>query len=48
MSLKTANKVETNRVELEIEVGAAEFEKAVAAAYKKKHWQNEHSGFPQR
>lgn len=35
MSLKSANKVETNRVELEIEVGAAEFEKAVAAAYKK-------------
>ncbi len=35
MSLKQANKVETNRVELEIEVGAAEFEKAVSAAYKK-------------
>ena len=35
MALKSANKVETNRVELEIEVGAEEFEKAVAAAYKK-------------
>ena len=32
MSLKSANKVETNRVELEIEVGAVEFEKAVAEA----------------
>ncbi len=35
MALKNANKVDTNRVELEIEVGAEEFEKAVAAAYKK-------------
>ncbi len=35
MALKNANKVETNRVKLEIEVGAEEFEKAVAAAYKK-------------
>ena len=35
MALKSANKVETNRVKLEIEVGAEEFEKAVAAAYKK-------------
>lgn len=35
MSLKAANKVDTNRVELEIEVGAEEFEKAVNNAYKK-------------
>lgn len=35
MALKQANKVETNRVELEIEVGAEEFEKAVSAAYRK-------------
>ncbi len=35
MALVKANKVDTNRVELEIEVGAEEFEKAVAAAYKK-------------
>ncbi|MBQ6830017.1 MAG: trigger factor [Clostridia bacterium] len=35
MALKNATKVETNRVKLEIEVGAEEFEKAVAAAYKK-------------
>ena len=35
MALKNANKVDTNRVELEIEVSAEEFEKAVAAAYKK-------------
>ncbi len=35
MALKNASKVETNRVKLEIEVGAEEFEKAVAAAYKK-------------
>ncbi|MBR2338556.1 MAG: trigger factor, partial [Clostridia bacterium] len=35
MALKSANKVDTNRVELEIEVGAEEFEKAVSAAYKK-------------
>ncbi len=35
MSLKTATKKETNRVELEIEVGAEAFEAAVAKAYKK-------------
>ena len=35
MALKQANKVETNRVELEIEVGAEEFEKAVSVAYRK-------------
>ena len=35
MSLKTANKVDTNRVELEIEVDAAAFEAAVSKAYKK-------------
>lgn len=35
MSLKAANKVDTNRVELEIEVGAEDFEKAVNNAYKK-------------
>lgn len=35
MALKQAKKVETNRVELEIEVGAEEFEAAVAAAYRK-------------
>lgn len=35
MALKQANKVDTNRVELEIVVGAEEFEAAVAAAYKK-------------
>ncbi len=35
MALKQANKVETNRVELEIEVGAEAFEAAVAAAYSK-------------
>ena len=35
MSLKTANKTDTNRVELEIEVDAAAFEAAVNKAYKK-------------
>ena len=35
MALKQANKVETNRVELEIEVGAEAFEQAVSAAYRK-------------
>lgn len=35
MALKQANKVETNRVELEIEVGADAFEAAVSAAYRK-------------
>lgn len=35
MSLKTAKKVDTNRVELEVEVDAETFEKAVNKAYKK-------------
>ncbi len=35
MSLKTANKTDTNRVELEVEVDAATFEAAVNKAYKK-------------
>ncbi len=35
MSLKASNKVDTNRYELEIEVDAATFEKAVQAVYKK-------------
>ena len=35
MSLKSANKVDTNRVELEVEVDAAAFEEAVNKAYKK-------------
>ncbi len=35
MSLKTATKLESGRVELEIEVGAEAFEAAVAKAYKK-------------
>lgn len=35
MSLKTANKVDTNRVELDVEVDAAAFEEAVNKAYKK-------------
>lgn len=35
MALKQANKVETNRVELEIEVGAEAFEQAVSVAYRK-------------
>ncbi len=35
MALKQANKVETNRVELEIEVGAEAFEQAVSTAYRK-------------
>ena len=35
MSLKQATKVETNRVQLEVEVDAATFEQAVAKAYKK-------------
>ena len=35
MALKQANKVETNRVELEIEVGAEAFEAAVQTAYRK-------------
>ena len=35
MSLKAATKKETNRVELEVEVGAEAFEAAVAKAYKK-------------
>lgn len=36
MSLKAANKVDTNRVELEVEVDASAFEAAVDKAYKKK------------
>lgn len=35
MSLKTTNKVDTNRIELEIEVDADAFEAAVSSAYKK-------------
>lgn len=35
MSLKSANKLENNRVELEVEVDAAAFEAAVVKAYKK-------------
>ncbi len=35
MALKQANKVETNRVELEVEVGAEAFAAAVSAAYRK-------------
>ena len=35
MSLKAVNNVETNRVELEIEISAEEFEAAVQAAYLK-------------
>ena len=35
MSLKQATKVETNRVQLEVEVDAATFEQAVAKAYRK-------------
>lgn len=35
MALKQATKVDTNRVELEVEVGAEAFEAAVAAAYRK-------------
>lgn len=35
MSLKSSNKVETNRYELEIEIGAEDFEKAVNKAFKK-------------
>ena len=35
MSLKSSNKVETNRYELEIEIGAEDFEKAVNKALKK-------------
>ena len=35
MSLKTAEKKETNRVELVVEVDAARFEEAVDKAYKK-------------
>ena len=35
MSLKQATKVDTNRVELEVEVDAAAFEAAVQKAYRK-------------
>ena len=35
MSLKSTNKVETNKVELEIEISAEAFEEAVEAAYQK-------------
>ena len=35
MALKQANKVETNRVELEIEVDAPTFEAAVQTSYRK-------------
>lgn len=35
MSLKSSNKVETNRYELEIEIGAEDFEQAVNKAFKK-------------
>ena len=34
MSLKSSNKVETNRYELEIEIAAEDFEKAVNKAFK--------------
>ena len=45
MALKQANKVETNRVELEIEVGAEAFEAAVQAAYRKNVGKINVSGF---
>ena len=35
MALKQENKVETNRVELEIDVGAESFAAAVSASYRK-------------
>ncbi len=35
MSLKSVNKVETNKVELEIEISAEDFEKAIQSAYMK-------------
>ena len=35
MNLKSTNKVETNKVELEIEVNAADFDAAVEKAYQK-------------
>lgn len=36
MSLKTSNKVETNRYELEVEISAEDFEKAINKAFKNK------------
>lgn len=47
MSLKNANKVDTNRVELEIEVDADRFEAAVNDAYKKERPENEHTRIPE-
>ena len=35
MSLKSQNKIDTNRVELEVVVDAETFEKGLAAAFKK-------------
>ena len=37
MSLKASNKVDTNRYELEVEVDAESFEKAVQSAYLKQN-----------
>lgn len=37
MSLKASNKVDTNRYELEVEVSAEEFEKALQKAYLKEN-----------
>ena len=36
MSLKSSNKVDTNRYELEVQVDAETFEKAVSTVYRKK------------
>lgn len=45
MSLKSANKVETNKYELEIEVSAQEFEEAIQKAYLREKGKIQISGF---
>ena len=37
MSLKSCNKVDTNRSQLEIEISGEEFEKALEAAYRREN-----------
>ncbi len=48
MSLKSSNKVDTNRYQLEVAVDAETFEKAVEQAYKKQNKKITIPGFPQR
>jgi trigger factor len=47
MSLKSSNKVETNRYQLEVEVDAETFAKAVDQVYHKQSKKNHDPGLPQ-